>query len=118
MISSQKNREFTGDDYKNIKKVYSIWICMNVNEKNKENSITKFSFSYENIIGNYTPKESNYDLMTGILICVSNNMSEDCITEQNQFSENERKLIRLLKTLFTNELSQDEKKELLQNNYF
>lgn len=27
MISSQKNKEFVGDDYEGIKKVYSIWIC-------------------------------------------------------------------------------------------
>ncbi|MBQ4521989.1 MAG: hypothetical protein IJA10_03445 [Lachnospiraceae bacterium] len=70
MISSQKNREFTGDDYQNIKKVYSIWICMNVDEVNKRDSITKFSLSTENLVGNYFPKKKNYDLMTGILICI------------------------------------------------
>ena len=30
MISSQKNREFKGSNYNDIKKVYSIWICMNM----------------------------------------------------------------------------------------
>ncbi len=29
MISAQKDREFIGDDYDSVKKVYSIWICMN-----------------------------------------------------------------------------------------
>lgn len=29
MLSAQKNREFTGSEYSNLKKVYSIWICMN-----------------------------------------------------------------------------------------
>lgn len=29
MLSTQKNREFTGSEYSNLKKVYSIWICMN-----------------------------------------------------------------------------------------
>ena len=28
MLSAQKNREFTGSEYSNLKKVYSIWICM------------------------------------------------------------------------------------------
>lgn len=116
MISSQKNREFIGDDYTNIKKVYSIWICMNVDEKNKRDSITKFSFSCENIVGNYVSKKNNYDLMTGILICVSNDMSENYV-EDNIIPEDERKLIRLLKTLFSNKLSQKEKKESLQNDY-
>ena len=113
---------------------------MNVDEKNKRDSITKFSFSCENIIGNYVPKKSNYDLMTGVLICVSNKVSEDNIennrdsedsslseeetitkkgpkSENNKILEDERKLIGLLKTLFSNELSQTEKKESLQNNY-
>ena len=29
MISAQKGTEFAGRDYDNIRKVYSIWICMN-----------------------------------------------------------------------------------------
>lgn len=29
MLSAQKNREFTASEYSNLKKVYSIWICMN-----------------------------------------------------------------------------------------
>ena len=29
MLSAQKNREFTGSEYSNLKKVYSIWICLN-----------------------------------------------------------------------------------------
>ena len=29
MISAQKGTEFTGTDYDNIRKVYTIWICMN-----------------------------------------------------------------------------------------
>ena len=30
LISSQKEKEFHGDDYNGLKKIYSIWICMNV----------------------------------------------------------------------------------------
>ena len=33
MISSQKNREFKGSNYNDIKKVYSIWMCMNMKEE-------------------------------------------------------------------------------------
>ena len=43
---------------------------MNVDEVNKRDSITKFSLSTENLVGNYFPKKKNYDLMTGILICI------------------------------------------------
>ncbi len=33
LISAQKESEFFGEDYNNIKKVYSIWICMDVPKK-------------------------------------------------------------------------------------
>ena len=111
MISSQKNREFVNDDYQNIKKVYSICICMNVEEADKRDSITKFSLSAENIVGNYFPKKKNYDLMTGILICISNYTADDAVPED------ERKLIGLLKTLFSDKMTKEEKKESLQSDY-
>ena len=117
MISSQKNREFTGDDYQKIKKVYSIWICLNIKKANKRDSITKFSLSSENIVGNYFPSKSNYDLMTGILICISNKINADMESESNMLPDDERKLIGLLKTLFSDELSNYEKKETLQSDY-
>ena len=113
MISSQKNREFISDDYQNIKKVYSIWVCMNVDEVNKRDTITKFSLSAENIVGNYFSEKSNYDLMTGILVCISNKIDAD----EELKSDDERKLIGLLKTLFSDELLNHEKKEILQNDY-
>ena len=31
LISSQKERDFKGSNYDDIKRVYSIWICMNMN---------------------------------------------------------------------------------------
>lgn len=33
MLSSQMGVEFTGENYNQIKKVYSIWICMRVLKK-------------------------------------------------------------------------------------
>ena len=41
MISGQYETAFTNSHYENIKKVYSIWICMNP-PKNRENSITRY----------------------------------------------------------------------------
>ena len=41
MISSQYGREFTDSHYEKIKKVYSIWICVNP-PKNRENTITRY----------------------------------------------------------------------------
>ena len=96
---------------------------MNVEEANKRDSITKFSLSAENIVGNYFLEKSSYDLMTGILVCISNKTYEDNVSNGNEMSEGDRipedeqKLIGLLKTLFSDELSNKEKKEFLQNDY-
>ena len=55
LLSSEKERDFTGSDYDAIKSVYSIWICMN----KKENNITRFRFAGEDLVdtgrwkGNY-----------------------------------------------------------------
>ena len=40
MLSAQKGIEFIGRDYDNIRKVYSIWICLNPDSK-KGNRLTK-----------------------------------------------------------------------------
>ena len=40
-ISAQLDTEFTADNYDNIKKVYSIWICMDT-PKYAQNTITKY----------------------------------------------------------------------------
>ena len=47
MVSSQKERDFTGMNYNDIKKVYTIWICMN----QKENSLNYLHLTNENLMG-------------------------------------------------------------------
>lgn len=90
---------------------------MNVEEANKRDSITKFSLSAENIVGNYFPEKSSYDLMTGILVCISNKIDTDTESESEMLPNDERKLIGLLKTLFSDELPNHEKKETLHSDY-
>lgn len=40
MISSQKERDFSNSNYNDIKRVYSIWVCMNM----PENSLETFTW--------------------------------------------------------------------------
>ena len=47
MVSSQKERDFTGMNYNDIKKVYTIWICMN----QKENSLNYLHLTNEKLMG-------------------------------------------------------------------
>lgn len=73
MLSSQLDTEFTvrSDDkkkYGNIKKVYSIWICLGTADKRK-NSIEKYSLKKEMLFGK-SDDVRRYDLMSAILINV------------------------------------------------
>ena len=60
MISSQYGTEFTSSHYENIKKVYSIWICMNPPQY-RENTITEYYIAEKNLVGNVKEKIENYD---------------------------------------------------------
>ena len=59
-ISSQYGREFTGSNYDKIKKVYSIWICMNPPKK-RENTITRYRLVEEHLVGEAVESTGNYD---------------------------------------------------------
>jgi len=95
MVSSQKERDFTGMNYNDIKKVYTIWICMN----QKENSLNYLHLTNEKLMGK-TAIEKAGDLIHIILLGLAKNLPP--YTEKN-------KLHRLLGALFTNELTADEK---------
>ena len=48
-IASQKEREFSHSDYDEIKRTYSIWICMD----SKDNCMSRFRLKEEKIIGDH-----------------------------------------------------------------
>ena len=49
LISSQKERDFENSHYDDIKRVYSIWVCMNM----KENSMKHIYLVEEDLVGSY-----------------------------------------------------------------
>ena len=49
LISSQKERDFENSSYDDIKRVYSIWVCMNMDE----NSMSHVYLTKEDLIGSY-----------------------------------------------------------------
>lgn len=105
MISAQKNTVFTKSHYEKIRKVYSIWIQMNVDE-DKANSITKYRIAEEQVVGNVSEQESNYDLLTIIMLRLG--------------AANEaggRPILRLLDILLSAEIKPNEKKTLLEKNF-
>ena len=66
LISDQKEREFHGDDYNSLKKVYSIWICMTTQNYHAD-SIQTYQLTEQLVHGKFrgdNPK--NYDLQIDI----------------------------------------------------
>lgn len=102
-ISSQKERDFVKSHYDDIKSVYSIWICMNM----EENSLCHIHLTKEDIIGN-KQWGGNPDLFHIIMIGIGKELPEH--TEIYE-------LHRLLGTLFSKELGRKDKIGILKEEY-
>ena len=64
LISSQKENEFHGDDFNNLKKFFSGWVCMDV-KNYRADSIHRLT---EKVLhGNFHDELKNYDLITMIV---------------------------------------------------
>ena len=103
MISAQHNTEFTNSHYEKIKKVYSIFVCINPPEYRK-NTINRYSIKEEKLIGNINEKTEAYDLMTAVIICIGD-------------SENSSGVLKLLEVLLSSERTALSKKQILQNEF-
>lgn len=69
MISSQYGTIFTKAHYEKIQKVYSIWICTEPTKK-WSYSITRYRMTEEHIEEHAKARETDYDLLTPILVCL------------------------------------------------
>ena len=105
MISSQYGREFTGSHYEKLKKVYSIWICMNP-PKNRENTITRYHLTEEHLVGEAVEPVQNYDLLSIVMLCLG-----------GPDGENYDGVLRMLDVLLSHETSEAEKRRILQDDY-
>ncbi len=63
LISSQKERDFENTNYDDIKRVYSIWVCMNMDE----NCMSHVHLTYDNLMGSYVWKGKK-DLFNIVMI--------------------------------------------------
>ena len=102
-ISSQKNREFVNSNYNDIKKVYSIWICMNMSE----DSMNHIHLTNDMIIGNQIWK-GREDLVNIVMIGLAKEISP---------KEEKHELHRLLGALLSETLREEEKLDILKNEY-
>lgn len=105
MLSAQLDTEFTTNNYDDIKKVYSIWICMDV-PKYAENTITEYKIEQNKIFGDFRG-EARYDLMSVVMICLG----------KNNRSAQGSQLHRLLAALLSESLTVVEKEKILHEEY-
>ena len=110
MISSQKEREFTGSDYDNIKKVYSIWICMNA-PKYAQNTITEYNIQPTKLYGDFRGK-ARYDLLSVIFICLGKPSHKEGLADNEH-----QQLLDLLSMISSSEIPVKDKLTSLENDY-
>jgi len=103
LISSQKERDFVRTNYNDIKRVFSIWVCMNMGE----NSMDYVHLTDDKLIGSY-PWKGGIDLLNIVLIGIANELPEH---------DDKYELHRLLSTLLSMELSVDEKIGIMEKEY-
>ena len=103
LISSQKERDFVGTNYNDIKRVFSIWICMNM----KENSMDYVHLTNDKLLGAYQWK-GRLDLLNIVLIGISNKLPEH---------DDKYEMHRLLSVLLSDELSATEKLGIIDTEY-
>ena len=94
MLSSQLGTEFTTRNYDGIKKVYSIWICMDTPEY-ASNTITEYSVKPTNLYGNFDGK-ARYDLLSVVMVCLGKDEEKEvsctgCLTSYCQTSSQQKK---------------------------
>lgn len=106
MVSGQYGTEFQNSHYEDIKKVYSIWICINPPGR-KQNTITKYEITEKNMAGRVREEAKNYDLLSAVIICLG---SPDREAE-------DKGVIALLSTLLSEELNAEDKKKILEQDF-
>lgn len=104
MISAQKQTEFYHSDYDSLKKVRSIWICMDNSENG--DSIEEIYMDQKTVFGN-ADRPLHSDLMKGIIINIRSGQN---------VAESKNTLISMLEKLLS-QIDANEKKRILSQKY-
>ena len=103
LVSSQKERDFVNTNYDDIKQVFSIWICMNM----EYNSLSHIHLVKDEMLSPYDWK-GNIDLLNIVLVGITNNIPEH--------NENYA-MHRLIGALLSTELKEHEKLDIIEHEY-
>ena len=103
LISSQKERDFVNTNYDDIKQVFSIWICMNMDD----NSLSHIHLTKDEMLKPCNWK-GNLDLLHILLIGITNGIPEH---------DEKYEMHRLIGALLSSELKEQEKLDIIEHEY-
>ena len=103
LISSQKERDFVNTNYDDIKQVFSIWICMNMDD----NSLSHIHLTKDEMLKPCNWK-GNLDLLNIVLIGITNEIPEH---------DERYEMHRLIGALLSSELKEQEKLDIIEHEY-
>lgn len=103
LISSQKERDFVNTNYDDIKQVFSIWICMNMDD----NSLSHIHLKKDELLKPCNWK-GNLDLLNIVLIGITNGIPEH---------DEKYEMHRLIGALLSSELKEQEKLDIIEHEY-
>ena len=103
LISSQKERDFVNTNYDDIKQVFSIWICMNMDD----NSLSHIHLTKDELLKPCNWK-GNLDLLNIVLIGITNEIPE---------YDEKYEMHRLIGALLSSELKEQEKLDIIEHEY-
>lgn len=106
MISEQYGREFSHSEYEGLKKVYSIWICMNA-PAYVGNAMSEYRITKTDVMGRIPELKSSYDKLSVVIICLDGRNAGDSKGSLHGF----------LGTLLSPDMSVDEKRGILEQDY-
>lgn len=103
LISSQKERDFVNTNYDDIKQVFSIWICMNMDD----NSLSHIHLTKDELLKPCNWK-GNLDMLNIVLIGITNEIPEH---------DEKYEMHRLIGALLSSELKEQEKLDIIEHEY-
>lgn len=102
LISAQLGTEVIHSEYGNLKKVYSIWICMNAPQY-IGNAIAEYSFRKKDLLPGLPDEKDTYDKMSVVIIALNEN-----IKSEDQF-------INMINTTLSSDISYQDKRNWKKN---
>ncbi len=103
LVSSQKERDFASMNYNDIKRVFSIWLCMNMDE----DSMDYVHLTDDKLLGSHSWK-GGLNLINIVLIGIADRLP---------VHDEKYELHRLLGTLLSAELPVDERLGIMEREY-